>query len=254
MVAALVLISSNCKANAEGEDQIKHHHFKERPRLITVTGNADIKVPPSKAVINFSIKNTDKSAEKVRISNNDASKAVLNSIRKLGIPENKIHFENLSIQEEYEYNNKTGQSTLKGYKAYRTFNIEIDKNNSSKTLAELASEIVTAVVTDNSNQLESIEYGLIDREKIKTEVIQLACKNAKEKAEGMLKALGANLGQVQSIRESGSMPMPYSRRNFPATKMLSMASAAEQAPTDAEAFSEGDLEVNANVEVVFEIQ
>lgn len=225
---------------------------KEDPRTISVSGTGKLKATPDKATVRFSIKNLNKVPEKARLENTEISSEVLKAVRALGIPEKKIHFENLSIIEEFEYNGKNGTNQSKGYRANRSFSIEVEKPDlGTKTLAEKIAEVVAAVVSNGSNQLESVQYGLTNQDELNNTVLQMAIKNAKSKAEGLLASIGAQLGKARSINESYNEP--YIRRTFAAPKMAMAMADSYAAETQAESFSEGDLELNATVNVVFEI-
>ncbi len=220
----------------------------EHTRTISVSGTAKLKSAPDKASVRFAIKNVNKAAEKARLENDEIAKKVLNAVRDLGIPEKKIHLENLSIQEEYQYNGKTNE--LKGYAAYRTFNVDIEKLDiGSKTLSEKIAEVVAAVVSNGSNRLENVQFGLIDQTKLINEAQVIAMKNAREKAENILKAIGAELGKAQTVSESSNFE-PYPRAYMAKTMAYDAGNAPESTP---ESFSEGDLEVSATINASFEV-
>lgn len=245
---ATTAISFSATANAFAECACGSH-LHEHIRTISVGGTGKLKSAPDKASVKFAIKNVNKAAEKARLENDEIAKKVLNAVRDLGIPEKKIHLENLSIQEEYQYNGKTNE--LKGYAAYRTFSVDIEKPDiASKTLSEKISEVVAAVVSNGSNRLENVQFGLIDQSKLINEAQVIAMKNARDKAENILKSVGAELGKVQTVSESSnfdSYPRPYMMAK---TMAFDAGNAAESTP---ESFSEGDLEVSATINASFEV-
>ncbi len=244
LLTLAIVTSSNTKAFAECGCATNEEH-----RTVSVSGTAKLKSAPDKATVRFAIKNVNKVAEKARLENNQVSKNVLNAVRDLGIPENKIHLENLSIQEEYEYNGKTNE--LKGFAAYRTFSVDVERPDiGSKTLSEKIADLVAAVVSNGSNRLENVQFGLIDQSKLINQAQVIAMKNARDKAENILKAIGAELGKAQTISESSNFE-PYPRAYMAKTMAFDAGNAAPQSTP--ESFSEGDLEVSATVNASFEI-
>jgi uncharacterized protein len=247
VVAITFTVSAMIPAYAECNCQTK-----EDPRTISVNGSANLRVSPDKATVKFTIYNIDKSPEKARLNNTDTAKKVLNAVRALDIPEKKIHLENLSINEEFQYNPKNGSNESKGYRANRSFTVEIEKLDiGSKALAEKIADVVATVVSNGSNQLESVQYGLVNQDEYNSQVLNTAIKNAKLKAEGLLKSIGAELGKVRTVNESYNQP--YIRRDFAMAKAMAYSADGAAMESSPDSFSEGDLEINGNVSVVFEI-
>lgn len=247
----VVALFVSCFTNVHAHDD--DCSSKTPSRSIQVSGSAVASSQPDLATINFNIKTEDVEIKRAREENARIAAEVLNSIRKLEIPEADINMLNLTINEENEWDPKTHKSIFKGYLAQRNFKIQIKKSNlNSKTsLSEKVAQVVTAIVETGTNQLDSVSYGLVDDKALSNQALEKAILNAKEKALLMLSPLGAQLGPVINVTESNtSRPVPYLR----SMSKLAYAMEDSSAIPEPDSFSEGDIEVTASVNLVFEIQ
>ncbi len=221
------------------------HDHTPPPRQITVTGKATLQVPPDKATVRFAIITKDKKAEKARETNELISKEVLNSVRELGVTEQNMQLESLNINEEQKYNSKTQTYEADGYKASRSFVVEL------RDLDKLAG-IIAAVISHGSNDLSGVEYGLKDPMALRAQALKEATTHAAEKADLMLAPLGEKRGQVLSIDEVSDRFIGYPETGFRQAKVMSMA--ADSAPVaEEDSFAQGHIEVEGSVKVVFAI-
>lgn len=226
---------------------------KKTDRKISVSGSALVSAVPDLATISFNIKTEDVEVKKAREDNAKVAADSLNAIRKLGIPESNINMLNLNIREQNEWDPKARKSVFKGYLAQRTFKVQVKKSELDEkiTLSEKVAQIVTAIVESGTNQLDSVQYGLVNDDELTNSALSKAIANAREKALLMLAPLGAELGPVLSVNESSSRPSPFIRT---AKLAYAMDSAESSAMPEPDSFSEGNIEVSSSVNLVFEIQ
>lgn len=222
------------------------HPFKDPPHQINVTGKASLQSPPDKATIRFAIITEDKKAEKARTANELISKDVLDSVRELGITDQNMQLESLNINEEQKYNPKTQTYESEGYKASRSFVVEL------RDLDKLAG-LIAAVISHGSNDLRSVEYGLRDPDALRMQALKQATAQAAQKADLMLSALGEKRGATISVEEVtnnyGFQEAGFKRAGM----MMAMADAAPAPVAEEDAFAQGHIEVEASVKAVFTI-
>lgn len=224
---------------------VQAHEDHKKPRQISVTGTAKLETAPDKAVIRFAIISKDKKAEKAREANELTSKEVLNSVRELGVEEKYMQLESLYLNEEQKYNPKTQSYDSEGYKATRSFIVELHD------LDKLAG-IIAAVVSHGSNELSGVEYGLIDPLNFRMQALKQATANAAQKADLMLGSLNEKRGEALNIEEISDNYIPYPHAGFKQARVMAMdASAAPVA--EEESFAKGHIEVEASVRVAFAI-
>lgn len=222
-------------------------------RRINVSGSAVVSSAPDLASISFNIKTENIEVKKAREENARIASDVLNSLRKLGVPESNIETLNLNIHEQKEWDPGQRKSVFKGYMAQRSFKVKIKKSelDEKTNLSDKVAQVVTAIVENGTNQLNSVQYGLVNDQDLSNKALEQAIINAKDKALLMLAPLGAKLGPVISINESTSRPVPFVRRM--ATMAYSMDAAESSPMPEPDSFSEGDIEVTSSVNLVFEI-
>lgn len=230
-----------------------HEHMRpEFRRTITVSGKSILTASPDMATVQFAIISQNKDPERARKENAEVAANVLNSVRALGIPEKKINLESLNINEEFRYNNKNNTSESIGFKAIRQFKVVIEMPGAEpRALSDKLAELIAAVVGKGSNQLQNVDFGLMDPSKLTEQALNFAVANAMLKAERMLEPLvAAKLGKVLTLSESSSYRPPVYARSM--SKMMMADNVVESAQPDA--YSAGDLEVEADVSAVFEIE
>lgn len=209
----------------------------ERPdaRLITVQGEAEIKVVPDEVVLSFLARSEDRQLAKAKEANDGVVRAVLETIKKNGVDERSVQTSRLDIQPRYEY--QTGHRVFMGYTVSNTLAVTL------KDLSKfdgLLSDVLESGVTEVSG----INFTSSGQKKLEDDARLSAVRNSREKAEAMAAALGQKLGRPYAIMDQGiAMPVP----------MFAMGArmAAEQSgPT----IAPGEITVRSSVSVSFELE
>jgi uncharacterized protein YggE len=211
-------------------------------RTVRVSGEGTVNASPDQATVRFGIVTRADDPETARSQNAEAAKGALNAVRELGVPESDLRMETLRLAPRREYNRETRTHEEKGYEATRQVVVEVDS-------LELLPRLVAQVVQRGANRLEGIDYDLKDRSSIRNEALRQAATNARDKARLLAETLDAELGPVQEIHEqnfSFGQPSPRVRMEF--------AQAAQaDAQGEPDAYAAGEIEVSAQVQVVFEL-
>lgn len=211
------------------------------PRTVTVQGQGEIMVVPDQATVRFGVVSAAADPEQARQINADASARALNALRALGIPERKLRLDVLSLQPKREYDQQTRQWIQDGYEATRNLTVVIEDLDQLPLL-------IAEIVQEGANRLNSLEYGLQDREATVQDALRQALENARAKAVLMAETFGDSLGPVLRITEqSASVP-------HPTVPMARMASAASKAAPEPDAFAAGEMTIRTSVQVVFTLQ
>lgn len=217
---------------------------QDRVRTISVSGEGVVTVAPDQAILRFGVVTKHENPEEARARNAEASRDAMNAIRELGVEERHLRLETLRLEEEREYNQQTRQYVQIGFQAIRDIRVTLED-------LDLLPTVVAKVVQQGANRLHGITYDLIEREAVRNEALRVAALNARKKAALLAEALGADLGQVLTINEQGvHVPRPeVALRQM----NMSMRTAADAAP-EPDAYASGEIEVRANVTVVFAIE
>ena len=110
---------------------------------------------------------------------------------------------------------------------------------------EILGEIMGAVVEAGANSVFGIQPDIADKTQAISEARRAAIEDAQIKAEELALAAGVTLGDVQSIIESGSAPIPV----FEGKSGVDFEGDPEQVP---ETF--GQLSLTVEVSVVYNIR
>ena len=212
----------------------------DQARTIQLNGTGKVTVDPDQATIRFAIVTRDEDADEARRQNEAASREALDSVRELGIPENKIQMHSLRLQPQRERDPDTRQMREVGFEATRNVSVELDD-------IDLVPVVVAEVVQHGANRIEGVQYDREDRTEARNEALTAAAQNARAKAEVLAAALNASVGEALRIEErSYDFPRPMMR--------MEAAMGVEDAEYDPGAYAPGEIEVSAEVNVTFRLQ
>jgi uncharacterized protein YggE len=169
-------------------------------RLVTVTGEATVAVPPDSAVIRIGVSSLEKTAREAGEANAKQMTAVLTTVKASGIAERDIQTSRLSLQPQYDPN-KGGTTRLTGFQANNQVTIRIRDIDNLPTVLDRA-------IVAGANEMSGIEFVVSDQSKLLDQARDEAIADARRKAELYARAAGAKLGQVVSISEEGTAPQP----------------------------------------------
>lgn len=170
-------------------------------RTIRVTGKAILEVKPNQTQIILQMKGIEKEyIDVIKHTANDLD-LVKKSLKKCGIDSDKISTKYLDIYEKTEYRKDDN-----GYA--REYHIGFSYSHALSVIIGIDNKLLGKILYEAS-KLEntpsiSIEYKVENPEKYKSELIDLAVKDAKRKAEVMAKASEVNLGKIMNISYSYS--------------------------------------------------
>lgn len=172
----------------------------ETPFEVTGTGSAA--GAPDKALINLGITETSTSVLDAQNKANQKTETIIDSLKKLGIPEKDIKTSNYSVNPDYNFSG--GSQKITGYTVNQNFEVETPINK--------ANEAVDSATSAGANLVGGISFDLDDDKKLELEntARKEAVEMAKKSAEGLAKAAGIKLGKIINVRENsgGEVPRP----------------------------------------------
>jgi uncharacterized protein YggE len=209
-------------------------------RLITVTGNSEVKVTPDEIIFSFAASNLETDLNLAKDKTTTVIKSVLDFAKKLGIEQKNIQTDHINITPRYE--NYYKKSSFLGYAC--TENVTVVLKDISKF-----EELLTGVLRLGVTNVNGIQFRTTQLRKYRDEARKLAIKAAKEKAEAMSAELGQKIGRTYSIKEYGS------DRWGGSNAQVQMARGSAEGDSEGSSFlAPGQISVNADVEVSFELE
>lgn len=165
-------------------------HGMEMPKKIEVNGSAEAEVTPDIIYIALSLKEYYKdSGNKKKVEIEELERQLQSAVTKAGIAQENLMINNISSYNNWWEKKKTQEFLAR--KQYRLKLSDISKIN----------EIMSALDPKGIefSNIDSYEYSKI--ESLKKDLKIKALQNAKEKADYLLKSIGASLGGPLEIQE-----------------------------------------------------
>jgi hypothetical protein len=174
------------------------------PPAISVTGEANVSVPPDLALVDGGVTSEAKTAREATDANNTAMGKVLLALKIAGIDEKDVQTSRLSLQPQ-SAPNRAGPNAIVGYRASNRVTIKV--RNVSNVAA-----VIDTLVSAGANEIGGIQFVVSQASKLLDEARDKAVADARRKAEIYARAAGVTLGAPLSISEQGNAaPMPYRR-------------------------------------------
>jgi uncharacterized protein len=208
-------------------------------KFVRVTGTAEVKVVPDRAVILLGVQKQDSRASVAKHAEDAAARKILASLKASGIDERDIQTTYLSLQPQTRYVKKVRVSY---FVAQQTLTVTVRDLSKLDFLLE---EIVQA----GGNRIDSISYEIGDLRKYRDQARDLAVKAAREKATALAHALGQDVGKAQSIEEAQNYEA------YSASNTIQNGFSYDGAPTRAAgpSLAVGQTSISASVTVAFEL-
>ena len=169
-------------------------------KLVTVTGQATISVPPDIAEIRIGVTSHGKNAREASEANAKQMTAVMTAIKNNGIAERDIQTSRLSLQPQYDPS-KAGPARLLGFQVTNQLTVKIHDIDRLPAILDHA-------IAAGANEMSGIEFEVSEQSKLLDQARDDAIADAHRKAELYAKAAGAKLGPVVAISEEGASSPP----------------------------------------------
>ncbi len=213
-------------------------------RTISVSGTAVTRTKPDTVVWHITTSDFDKDLMSAKESSDKKLKAIIGLREELGIGPEDLETGQLSIQREYETDERGHRTEFKHFAVSRGVTI---RQRDLNRFDEFFSRLVSSAEMEVSVSFESSRiYELRAETRLK------ALRIAQDKAGAMAKELGADVGKVLTIDEQGpsgrSFSSPFSNAMFvePVSR--------PEVDTTSGTFAPGDIEVRVTVYASFEIE
>ena len=197
---------------------------------ISVTGNGAVTVVPDIAIVNAGVFVEDLDPVKAMDGLSTKANAIVDAVTNAGIKKENIKTSNLALYPIYSYEKDTGKPILQGYRASESFTVKSKIADTGK--------MISAVSNAGANQIDGISFDASNRDSLKFDAIDAAMKDARAKADAVLKGTNYKVTGIKTISVDSSTPTP----------IYFKAMASDQANVPIEG---GTIDVNADVQVIF---
>jgi uncharacterized protein YggE len=197
---------------------------------IVVSGTGRVSARPDRATVSAGVQTRGRTAQEAQNDNNQTMQAVIAAIKAVGIPDQSIRTNGVSLYPIYDQ----GQ-VITGYNASNNVVVTVDDVNQVGT-------VLDAAVRAGANQATNVQFGFKDESALRNKALAAAAADARAKADALAGALGLQITGIESVAEGGvSTPIVTQPRALGVS-----AAAPASAPIEP-----GQLDVVAQVTVVF---
>ncbi len=208
-------------------------------RTITVTGTAEIKVPPEQVTVSLAVESHEKDLNLAMANNDRSIHKLLAVAAKEGVEPKNIQTSAVNVTLEYS-DDKTPKFI--GYEVFQQVSI---------TLTDLSKyeALLTGALNAGVNRVSGINFGVVDPPKYRQEARLNAVKAAQQKAKAIAAELGQTVGKPWEVTED---PNYGNETNSPVTREMFMAGLprVDDGPT----IAGGEVTIRAAVRVSFQLE
>ena len=228
VVAASVMLSSAARSQMMPP--------QPPPRIITA-GEGQTRAVPDRATVLVGVQTRGPSAAAAGADNAKRQRAILDTLKSLGIPSEQIATQNYSVSPEMRYEpNGSAPPKVVGYIVSNTVRVELKK-------MEQVATVIDASLAKGANQIDGVQFSVSNIADVRRTAIADAVRSARGDAEALASAAGGMVGPLLEISSSG----PVYRPMFSAAAMK--AEGMSRAPTPIEP---GEQTITASVSTTWQ--
>jgi uncharacterized protein YggE len=207
--------------------------------VLTVSGDGEARVAPDEATVRLGVTAQAETARGAQEQVNRTANAILDALRKLGVPAEQIQTSDLNLNPLYAQNRpgQEGEPRIAGYQANNVVSVRL-------TRLDQVGPAIDAGLAAGANRLEGVVFGLRNDEAARAAALADAVAAARSKAEALARALKVKLVRILEVAEGGIQvsPPPYAKGRV-----------LMEAMSDSTPVSSGQVGVSAAVTVRWEI-
>jgi uncharacterized protein YggE len=209
---------------------------KPEPRLITVTGEAEVQVAPNQAILTLGVETWDKDVSIAKKQNDESVEKIFALAKKHNVASGHIRIDHISIEPRYK--DQHVREDFIGYCVRKTLVLTV--RDVSKF-----DDLLNSALDTGANYVYGVQFRTTKLREYRDQARALALRAAKEKAKNMAKELGQKVGRPYTIVEE-----QYERGMAPNVIQGSGGSPGEADKS----IAPGQISVNARVRVSFELR
>jgi uncharacterized protein len=201
-------------------------------RTIRVTGFGRVAMVPDQVTLTVGVETVGGNAVDALRSNNDAARSVIDVLKRRGVESKDLFTANLTVNPRYD---DRGQPTA-GYTVSNTVMATLREVGSVGAIVDAVVEVASETI-----RIHGLSFGIGDSDAATRVARERAVADAKSKAAELASAVGASVGAVQEMSLSHPKVWApiFSRADFASTNSVPLES--------------GSTEVQADVDMVFEL-
>jgi uncharacterized protein len=177
----------------------------DQPRVpqIVTSASAEVKVTPNRASITIGVQSRAITAAEASAENSRKQRAVIDAIRKKGVPAEQISTSGFNVIPETRYD-REGQQAPRTTSYLVSNMVTVDL-----TRTDLVGPVIDAALGAGANQIHSLNFSVAAADSARQVALANAVRKARAEAEAMAMAAGGTLGElIELIAGDAYMPPP----------------------------------------------
>lgn len=220
-----------CDFNMFGEET-RDYQVDIKASTLKLEGTGILRTSPDIASAFLGVVTEKKELSEAQKENSAVMDKVIASLIKLGIPEKDIKTESYSITPEYDF--VEGKQIFRGYRVNNNLRVMIRNINE-------VGRVIDTAVANGANAVYNVNFSLLNRSEIYKRALNLAIRDAVEKAKSIENTLRVKVDEVPvEIVELSNIDRAGIEGLY-----------AMKAPASSTDIKSGELEVTAKVQTVF---
>ncbi len=213
------------------------------PPLVSVTGEAEIRVAPDIVVITFGVEARATGLDEAAAAHSEKISKLIGHIKEAGVEEKHIQTDYINVRPSYDH--RVSRSKPSHFEVNKSVTVRVTDIKKFETL-------LAGALKNGATHVHGVRFLTSELRKHRDAARANAIKAAKEKAVALTSELGASIGQVYSINENtwgggGSYNMRGGLLTQNSIQNISGASAGGE-------FAAGQIAISARVNVAFVIE
>jgi uncharacterized protein YggE len=230
--AVLLIISLSPARPAAADDKVE-------PRLITVTGEAEVLVVPDEVVFDLTVQTLNKELRPAKAQTDERLKKLIDLTRRYNVDPKDVQTDYIKLEPRYRGNDES--RTFIGYSVRKDLVFTLRDVSRAE---ELLSEVMESGIT----RVNGVRFQTSQMRKYRDQARALAIRAAQEKAAALTAEIGQKIGKAYSIEEETPGGNPYAN-----VSQNSLAMSGGDAASSEGTLSLGQIKVTARVTVRFEL-
>jgi uncharacterized protein YggE len=170
------------------------------PEIVT-TGSGEVTTSPDRATVYVGVQSKAPTAAAAAADNARRQKAVLDTLRAMGLSSAQLSTLNYSITPDVQYDRAGGAPRVTGYSVTNTVRAEVLR-------LEEVGRLIDAALDKGANQISSLEFFSSNSDDARRRALAAAVVNARGDAESMARAAGGNIGNLIELSTGASSVVP----------------------------------------------
>jgi hypothetical protein len=208
----------------------QQHQMMPPPPQIVASARGEARVTPDRGTIYIGVQTRAKNAADASAENARKQRAVLDTLRALGVRSEHLSTVEYNVYPEQQYDPQRGDTAPRiiGYNVVNTVRVDVQR-------LEQLGRLIDAALAKGANGINQLQFQSSKADSVRRSALADAVAKARADAEAMASAAGGHLGELLEISQSGYDAPPYP---VPMARMA--AAEASQTP-----ISPGEQTVNA---------